>query len=158
MGGGYRTIESVEAALSAGADRVMVGTAALSPTFLRAAAPRFAEALVVAIDVRDGLVAVEGWVRSSELGPVELARRCADAGVRRLLVTSTRRDGSLAGPDLDLVASVVPCGVPLIAAGGVSSIADLLALRELGCEGAIAGSAILRGQFTLPEALAALGA
>jgi phosphoribosylformimino-5-aminoimidazole carboxamide ribonucleotide (ProFAR) isomerase len=101
-------------------------------------------------------VAVEGWVRSSELGPVELAERCAGAGVRRLLVTSTRRDGSLAGPDLELVAAVVPCGIPVIAAGGVSTIADILALRDLGCEGAIAGSAILRGQFTLPEALAAL--
>jgi phosphoribosylformimino-5-aminoimidazole carboxamide ribotide isomerase len=157
VGGGYRTLETIEGALIAGADRVMVGTAALSPTFLASAAPRFGEGLLVAIDVRDGLVAVEGWVRASELAPTELAERCAEVGVRRLLVTSTRRDGSLAGPDLELMASVVPCGVPVIAAGGVSSITDLLALRDLGCEGAVAGSAILRGRFTLPEALAALG-
>jgi phosphoribosylformimino-5-aminoimidazole carboxamide ribotide isomerase len=157
VGGGYRTLESIDAALTTGADRVMVGTAALSPDFLAQAAPRFGEGLVVAVDVRDGRVATEGWVRASDIGPVELAERCGDAGVRRLLVTSTRRDGSLAGPDLELVASVVPCGIPVIAAGGVSSLADLLALRDLGCEGAIAGSAILRGQFTLPEALAAIG-
>ena len=158
VGGGYRTVEALEAALAAGADRVMVGTAALSSAFVAAATSSVGSALVVAVDVRDGKVAVEGWTRSSELTAAELARRCADAGVARLLVTATSRDGSLAGPDLDLLAQVLPVGLPVMAAGGIASTADLVALQELGCEAAITGSALLAGRFTLPEARAALAA
>jgi phosphoribosylformimino-5-aminoimidazole carboxamide ribonucleotide (ProFAR) isomerase len=89
------------------------------------------------------------------LTPEELARRCADAGVHRLLVTNTRRDGSLAGPDLELLGRVIAASkLPVVAAGGVASLADLEALRDLGCEGAIAGAALWSGRFTLPEALA----
>ena len=156
VGGGYRTIDSIAAALAAGADRVMVGTAALSPSFLAEAVTRFAERLVVAIDVRNGEVAVDGWTRASGTTAVLLARDCAAAGVTRLLVTSTARDGSLAGPDVELLAEVLPIGLPLIAAGGISSIEDLLAVREMGCEAAVAGSALLSGRFTLADALATL--
>ncbi len=155
VGGGYRTLDAVAAAIAAGADRVIVGTAALSPVFVADAASRFGDALVVAIDVRDGVVAVDGWTRASDLTAAGLARRCSEAGVVRLLVTSTARDGSLAGPDLDLLGEVLPSGVPVIAAGGISSLADLLAVRDTGCEGAVAGSALLRGRFTLAEAAAA---
>ena len=158
VGGGYRTLDALEAALEAGADRVMVGTAALSPGFLSAAASRIGAALVVAIDVTEGRVAVDGWTRSSGFTAVELARRCAEAGVARLLVTSTSRDGSLAGPDLDLLARVLPIGLPIVAAGGIASTADLVALQELGCEAAVTGSALLAGRFTLAEARAALAA
>jgi phosphoribosylformimino-5-aminoimidazole carboxamide ribotide isomerase len=156
VGGGYRTLDALDAALAAGANRVMVGTAALSVTFLREAAARLGDALVVAVDVRDGRVAVEGWTRESELTAPELARQCAEAGVSRLLVTATSRDGSLAGPDLDLLAQVLPVGLPVVAAGGISSTADLVALQELGCEAAVTGSALLAGRFTLAEARAAL--
>lgn len=156
VGGGYRTLEALEAALAAGADRVMVGTAALSPPFLARAAASLGTALVVAVDVQDGRVAVEGWTRASDLTAPELARRCAEAGVARLLVTATSRDGSLAGPDLDLLAQVLPVGLPVIAAGGIASTADLVALQELGCEAAVTGSALLAGRFTLAEAHAAL--
>jgi phosphoribosylformimino-5-aminoimidazole carboxamide ribotide isomerase len=156
VGGGYRTLDALDAALAAGADRVMVGTAALSVAFLREAAARLGDALVVAVDVRDGRVAVEGWTRESELTAPELARQCAEAGVSRLLVTATSRDGSLAGPDLDLLAQVLPVGLPVVAAGGISSTADLVALQELGCEAAVTGSALLAGRFTLAGARAAL--
>ncbi len=156
VGGGYRNVAAIEAALAAGAARVMVGTAALSPSFLADAAARFGERLVVAVDARDGRVAVEGWTRGSDLSPAELAARCAEAGVQRLLVTSTHRDGSLSGPDLALLDEILPCGLPVLAAGGVASLDDLLALRDAGCEGAVAGSALWRGRFTLPEALAAV--
>lgn len=156
VGGGYRTIEALEAALAAGADRVMVGTAALSPTFVASATSSVGSALVVAVDVQDGKVAVEGWTRSSELTAVELARRCAETGVARLLVTATSRDGSLAGPDLDLLDQVLAVGLPVMAAGGIASTADLVALQELGCEAAITGSALLAGRFTLPGARSAL--
>jgi phosphoribosylformimino-5-aminoimidazole carboxamide ribotide isomerase len=156
VGGGYRSSATIESALAAGADRVMVGTAALEPVFLEAAAKRFADALIVAVDVHDGRVAVEGWTSSTDVTASELASRCASSGARRLLVTSTTRDGSLAGPDLALLSEVLPAGLPVVAAGGVASLDDLRALRDLGCEAAIAGSALLAGRFTLPDALAAL--
>ena len=156
VGGGYRSLDAVDAALGAGADRVMVGTAALVEGFLERAAGRFGAALVVAVDVRDDRVATDGWTRSSRTTAAQLASRCAAAGVRRLLVTSATRDGSLAGPDLALLEQVLPAGVPVLAAGGIASIADLAALRALGCEGAVTGSALLAGRFTLPDALAAL--
>jgi phosphoribosylformimino-5-aminoimidazole carboxamide ribotide isomerase len=156
VGGGYRSSATIESALAAGAARVMVGTAAFEPGFLEEAAKRFAEGVVVAVDVRDGRVTVEGWTSSTDVTAFELASRCASSGARRLLVTSTTRDGSLAGPDLALLSEILPVGLPVIAAGGVASLDDLRALRDLGCEAAIAGSALLAGRFTLPEALAAL--
>lgn len=159
VGGGYRTSAVIEAALEAGAARVMVGTAAASPEFLSSAAADFGEGLVVAIDARDGKVALRGWTELSELAATDLGRACAEAGVRRLLVTSTRRDGSLAGPDLELVRSLNEAtSLPVIAAGGVATIDDLCALRDSGCEGAIAGSAIWAGRFTLADAERALAA
>jgi phosphoribosylformimino-5-aminoimidazole carboxamide ribotide isomerase len=158
VGGGYRTAEAVAQALAVGAERVMVGTAALTPGFLEQAAARFGEQLVVAVDVRDGAVVVDGWVRVSDVTPSELAARCAEIGVRRLLVTSASRDGSLGGPDLDLLSDVIPAGIPVLAAGGVATIDHLVALRDAGCEGAVVGSALLAGRFTLAQALAALAA
>ncbi|MGL6279974.1 MAG: HisA/HisF-related TIM barrel protein [Gaiella sp.] len=156
VGGGYRTLDAIEAAVAAGADRVMVGTAALDEVFLAEAVARVGQALVVAVDARDGRVATDGWTRLAELTPAELARRCAVAGVARLLVTSAARDGSLAGPDLPLLASIVPVGLPVLAAGGISSVDDLLALRAAGCAGAVCGSALLAGRFTLADARSAL--
>ncbi|MBA2463267.1 MAG: 1-(5-phosphoribosyl)-5-[(5-phosphoribosylamino)methylideneamino] imidazole-4-carboxamide isomerase [Actinobacteria bacterium] len=153
VGGGYRSVETIEAGLAAGATRVLVGTAALSPGFLDDATARFGESLVVAIDARDGRVEVDGWTKSADVSPTELARRCAQAGVARLLVTSTRRDGSLAGPDLELLEEVLAAStLPVVAAGGISSLDDLRAVRELGCEGAVAGSALLQGRFSLADA------
>jgi phosphoribosylformimino-5-aminoimidazole carboxamide ribotide isomerase len=156
VGGGLRSLSAIEHALDAGADRVIVGTAALDDRWLGKALSRFAEALIVAVDVRGGRVAFDGWRRVAKADPVAFARRCADAGVHRLLVTATARDGSLEGPDLGLLAPVIDVGVPVLAAGGVGTIADVHALRDIGCEGAVVGSALLRGRFRLREALASL--
>jgi phosphoribosylformimino-5-aminoimidazole carboxamide ribotide isomerase len=156
VGGGYRTAGEVEAALAAGASRVMVGTSALSPDFLRDAAARFGEHLVVAVDARDGLVVAEGWTTTSTLPAIELAQACADAGVRRLLVTSASRDGSLAGPDLELLrATIEASGLPVLAAGGIASLADVLRLHEIGCAGAVLGSALWSGRIRLADAISA---
>ena len=152
VGGGLRSAEAVEEALAAGAARAIVGTAAL--TALEALAGRFGEQLVVAVDVRDGHVVADGWTRETEMSVAELARRCVGVGVRRLLVTSTRRDGSLTGPDLPLLAEVLEAGLPVLAAGGIASLADLGRLRDLGCEGAIVGTALWTDRFTLEEAVA----
>jgi phosphoribosylformimino-5-aminoimidazole carboxamide ribotide isomerase len=156
VGGGYRTLEAIESALRAGASRVMVGTAALAPGFVEDAIARFGDALVIAIDVRNGRVAVDGWTQTSNVSAHELATRCAKLGAPRLLVTSTARDGSLAGPDLALLRTLLPAGLPVLAAGGISALDDLRAVRDAGCEGAIVGSALLAGRFTLEEALTAV--
>jgi phosphoribosylformimino-5-aminoimidazole carboxamide ribotide isomerase len=154
VGGGYRTIASVSAALAAGAARVIVGTAALDRVFLGQAVERFGSRLVVAVDARNGGVAREGWVQTTALAPAELARRCADAGVARLLVTSTSRDGSLAGPDLELLAGVLEAsGLRVLAAGGIASLDDLSEIRRLGCEGAVLGSAVWSGRVRLKDAV-----
>jgi phosphoribosylformimino-5-aminoimidazole carboxamide ribotide isomerase len=153
VGGGYRNLDSIQDALAAGAARVLVGTAALKTDFLAAAADRFGDQLAVAIDARDGTVTVDGWTRSGEVTPGELARRCATAGIGRVLVTSAQRDGTLSGPDVPLLEGVLEAGLPVIAAGGIATLDDLQALRALGCEGAVAGSAIWLDRFTLSEAL-----
>jgi phosphoribosylformimino-5-aminoimidazole carboxamide ribotide isomerase len=153
VGGGLRSVETIRAVLGAGATRVIVGTGALDA--VEELAARFGELLVIAVDARDGNVVVEGWETATDVTPRELARRCADAGVRRLLVTSARRDGSLAGPDLPLLAEVLEAGLPVLAAGGIAELDDLRQIRELGCEGAIVGSALWSGRFSLREAQAA---
>jgi phosphoribosylformimino-5-aminoimidazole carboxamide ribotide isomerase len=153
-GGGHRSLAAIDGALAAGAARVMVGTAALSPAFVREAVERFGDRLVIAVDARDGHVLAEGWTKTSSLAAHDLARACADAGARRLLVTSTVRDGSLAGPDLELLGDVIEAsGLPVLAAGGIASLDDLDRLRELGCEGAILGSALWSGRIRLGDAL-----
>ena len=153
VGGGYRSLDSILDALAAGAARVLVGTAALEEEFLSAAAARFDDRIAVAIDARHGSVTVNGWTSSSELTPGELARRCAAAGIRRVLVTSAQRDGTLSGQDIPLLENVLEAGLPVIAAGGIATLDDLRVLRDLGCEGAVTGSAIWLDRFTLVEAL-----
>jgi len=154
VGGGYRTPEAIESALAAGAARVMVGTAALDPGFLAAAVERLGDRLVVAVDARDGHVVADGWTSETSLSATELARRCADGGVARLLVTSASRDGLLAGPDFGLLGDVIGASsLPVLAAGGVASLDDLVRLRELGCAGAVLGSALWSGRVSLADAL-----
>ena len=153
VGGGYRSLDSIDAALAAGAARVLVGTAALESEFLSAAAARFGDRVAVAVDARGDTVTVNGWTRSAQLTPRELARRCVAAGIRRVLVTSAQRDGTLSGPDLGLLESVLEAGLPVIAAGGIAALDDLHAVRRLGCEGAVAGSAIWLHRFTLADAV-----
>jgi phosphoribosylformimino-5-aminoimidazole carboxamide ribotide isomerase len=150
--GGIRSLADAERLLSSGAARVAVGTAAVADA---RALRRFARALggrlVVAVDVRGGRVAARGWTHETGLGPEELARRCADAGVERLLCTAIDRDGTLSGPDLRLLRRVVEAsGLPVLAAGGIRSGEDLAAVERAGCEGAVVGRALLDGSM-VPE-------
>jgi phosphoribosylformimino-5-aminoimidazole carboxamide ribotide isomerase len=149
--GGIRSLADAQALLDVGAARVVAGTAALdSPRALVELAAAFEERLVVALDARDGRVAVAGWSRVTELAPDEFAERCAEAGVRRLLCTAIERDGTLAGPDLDLLGRVRErSGLPVLAAGGIRSQEDVDALAALGLEGAVVGRALLEGTITL---------
>lgn len=155
--GGIRSIGDAERLLDAGAARVVVGTAAFSD---EGALVRFAEALgdrlVVAVDVRDGNVAVGGWTRTTSVTAEQAAERCRSAGVSRILCTAIERDGTLGGPDIELLTRVCArAGVAVLAAGGVRSEDDLTAIATAGCEGAIVGRALLEGR--LPLSLLASG-
>ncbi len=158
LSGGIRDDESLAAALATGCARVNLGTAALeSPDWVRAAIARHGEQIAVGLDVRGSTLAARGW--TSEGGDLyqTLARLDAD-GCARYVLTDVHRDGTLTGPNLDLLRSV--CAAtdrPVIASGGVSTLADLrqlAGLRGIGVEGAIVGKALYAGAFTLPEALA----
>jgi len=149
--GGIRSPADAEQLLAAGVARVVVGTAALAePEALEHLAAELGDRLVVAIDVRGGRVAVRGWLEDSGLDAAEVARRCAEAGVSRILCTAIERDGMLAGPDLDLLREVSDAsGLPVLAAGGIRSESDLAAVAAVGCEGAVVGRALLDGSLPL---------
>lgn len=149
--GGIRSPADAHTLLGAGAARVVVGTAALaSPSAAEELADELGERLVVAVDSREGQVAVAGWSRLTALAPETLAERCAAAGVRRLLCTAIDRDGTMAGPDLALLGRVREAfGPAVLAAGGIRSEEDLDALAAIGLEGAVVGRALLEGAITL---------
>ena len=151
--GGIRSLADAQALLAAGAARVVVGTAALADEdALGQFAGELGDRLVVAVDARDGRVAVAGWTRTTDLTPEDLAERCAVAGVTRLLCTAIDRDGTMGGPDLALLGRVRErSGLAVLAAGGIRSEEDLNALAELGLEGAVVGRALLEGAISLPR-------
>jgi phosphoribosylformimino-5-aminoimidazole carboxamide ribotide isomerase len=145
--GGVRSVADAEALVHAGADRVVVGTAAW--TLHDELVASLGERLVVAIDVRDGTVQTRGWTEGS-LGLDEAVARCVAAGVPRLLCTAIDRDGTLRGPDTRLVSHVVErSALPVLAAGGIRSDADVDALEGIGAEGAIVGRALLERKLSL---------
>ena len=138
--GGIRSLDDARALLDAGADRVIVGTAAFPDP---APWAELGERVVVALDVRDGQVRTTGWTEVAGLSVDDAARRCADAGIGRVLCTAIDRDGTLAGPDLELTRSVAGSGLRVLAAGGVRSPADVAALAEAGAVAAVLGRALL---------------
>ncbi len=162
FGGGLRTMDAIQAALDAGARWVILGTVAVrSPDLLAAALERFGDAIIVAIDARDGMVAIEGWQEATQISAVELAKRMERAGVQRLLCTDIASDGVLRGPNLaglERIARAV--SVAIIASGGVSSLEDIRALRRLeplGIIGCVVGRALYDGRLNLREAIRAAG-
>src|SRR4051794_12071328 len=158
LSGGIRDDETLEAALKTGAARVNIGTAALeAPDWVRAAIARHGDRIAVGLDVRGTTLAARGWTQDGgELFEV-VARLDAD-GCARYVVTDVKRDGTLTGPNLELLRSVTAATArPVIASGGVSSLEDLTAIATVpGVEGAIVGKALYAGAFTLPEALDAV--
>jgi 1-(5-phosphoribosyl)-5-[(5-phosphoribosylamino)methylideneamino] imidazole-4-carboxamide isomerase/N-(5'phosphoribosyl)anthranilate isomerase len=156
LSGGIRDDASLDAALATGAARVNVGTAALEdPEWVRRAIARVGDRIAVGLDVRGTTLSARGWTRDGgELYEV-LARLDAD-GCARYVLTDVRRDGTLTGPNVELLEAVTRAtDRPVIASGGVSTLADLEAIAAIpGVEGAIVGKALYAGAFTLPEALA----
>ena len=159
LGGGIRERAAIDAWLDLGIDRVVLGTVALrNPDLVRRAAADHPGRIVVGIDGKDGKVAVEGWAEVSEIGVVELAHRFADAGVAAIVATDIARDGAMMGIDADALADFAKeVGIPVVASGGVSSLADVEALKAHerdGIAGAIIGRALYDGSIDPKAAIA----
>jgi phosphoribosylformimino-5-aminoimidazole carboxamide ribotide isomerase len=163
LGGGVRDIKTVAGWLEAGVTRVIVGTAAVKdPGFVREAARLFPGRVAVGVDAREGRVAVEGWAESSTLSAVELGRRFEDAGVAAIIYTDISRDGALQGLNIEATIALADAiEIPVIASGGLASIADVRRLLAPDCAklaGAIAGRALYDGRLDAREALALIRA
>jgi phosphoribosylformimino-5-aminoimidazole carboxamide ribotide isomerase len=161
-GGGVRSAESAGALLGSGVARVVVGTAAVEqPDLVGELCAMHPGQVAVGLDARGRDVAVRGWQESAGADLVDLAARFDDAGASALVVTEIGRDGMLGGPDVDQLSAVLGATtVPVIASGGVATLADLARLRDLrvherALAGAIVGTALYEGRFTVEEALAA---
>jgi len=156
LGGGVRDEATVGRLLDIGVGRVIVGTVAVEqPELVERLCRRFGEAIVVGIDARDGHIATHGWQVGTKVTALELGQRMADVGVRRLIYTDIKRDGTLSEPNFEGVAEMIDgVSVAVIAAGGISSLTHLRKLEELGVEGAIVGKALYTGDINLREALA----
>jgi phosphoribosylformimino-5-aminoimidazole carboxamide ribotide isomerase len=159
LGGGVRHVETIEALLKAGIERVILGTAAVEdPGLVARACLRFRDSIIVAIDARDGMVATRGWVKNTGRTAVALAGEMALAGVRRFLYTDITRDGTLTEPNFTAISGLIEAiRLPVIAAGGVASIEHLKMLARLGAEGAVVGRALYTGDINLKQALAEIG-
>jgi phosphoribosylformimino-5-aminoimidazole carboxamide ribotide isomerase len=155
LGGGIRSLAAVEEWLALGVDRVVLGTAALrDPGLVRTAAARFPGRIGVGIDARDGRVAVEGWLETSETDVISLARRFEDAGVAAIVHTDIARDGTGAGPNLAASVELARAvEMPVIASGGVGSLDDVRAACGRGLAGLIVGKALYQGTVNLAQAL-----
>jgi phosphoribosylformimino-5-aminoimidazole carboxamide ribotide isomerase len=159
IGGGIRTVAIAESWLEAGADRVVIGTAAVNdPEMVREVCQRRGnQRVVVAVDAMDGKVAVQGWTQASAMTVLDLARQMASIGVARLLYTDIARDGMLVGPDVETNALLAnETGLAVLASGGVSSVEDIRRLVETGVEGVVVGRALYTGAVDLAEAIAAV--
>lgn len=159
VGGGIRTVERAGALLGVGADRVIFGTAALEqPDVVAEACRRFPGRVAIGIDAREGRVAVKGWLETSDVTAVELARRFADIGAACIIYTDIERDGTQQGVNIAATRALAEgVGIPVIASGGVGSLADIEALlpcEPAGVVGCIVGRALYTGAVSLPEAIA----
>ncbi len=157
IAGGVRTLDAVQAWLDTGADRVILGTAAVrDPEMAAEASRRHGERIVVSIDAREGVVAVEGWREETKLQAESFLQKLAALGVPRFVYTDINRDAMLDSPNYEMIEAMVGATErPLIAAGGVASVENLTRLSELGVEGAIIGLALYDGRVDLREAIAA---
>ncbi|MFN6978751.1 MAG: HisA/HisF-related TIM barrel protein, partial [Gemmobacter sp.] len=159
LGGGIRDMATVEGWLAQGVARVILGTAAVeNPGLVRDAARAFPGRIAVGIDARGGRVATRGWAEVTDMEATDLARRFEDAGVAAVIYTDIDRDGAMAGPNVAATERLArTVAIPVIASGGVSSMADLMALRATQViAGAISGRALYEGAIDLAAALAAL--
>lgn len=158
LGGGIRDLATIEAYLAMGISRVIIGTAAQrNPELVKEACSKFPGQIVVGIDAKNGLVAVQGWAEVTDLSAVELAKKFEGYGVAAIVYTDISRDGMLQGPNIEATRALAEAiSIPVIASGGISSLADiqnLIAVEQSGIAGAITGKAIYSGAIDLAEAI-----
>ncbi|MBF9037210.1 1-(5-phosphoribosyl)-5-[(5-phosphoribosylamino)methylideneamino]imidazole-4-carboxamide isomerase [Rhodobacterales bacterium LSUCC0246] len=159
LGGGIRDMATIEMWLTRGISRVILGTVAVeNPDLVREAARQFPNQIAVGLDAREGRVATRGWAEETDIMMTDLAKSFQDAGVAAIIYTDINRDGAMAGPNIEATEALARATtLPVIASGGVSSFADLIALRDTGViAGAISGRALYDGALDLTAALAAL--
>jgi len=159
LGGGVRSRETAAAYLDAGVARVVIGSLAIEhPDLLESLAAEFPHRIVLGLDARDGLVATRGWLETSTLRAVDVARRHAALPLAAIVYTDIARDGMLSGPNLRALGEMIAAtSLPVVASGGVSCAADVRRIAEAGAAGCIVGRALYDGKITLAEALHAAG-
>lgn len=159
LGGGIRSLETVGRYLAAGVDRVVVGSVAIeSPELLTEMAAAFPGRIVLGLDARDGRVAVRGWLETSPLQALDVARRHAGLPLAAIVFTDIATDGMLSGPNLPALAAMVQAvPLPIVASGGIASAADIRHVAATGAAGCIVGRALYEGAVTLPAAVEAAG-
>jgi len=158
LGGGIRKLETIEQVLKAGVERVILGTAAVEmPKLIEEACRKFSESIIVSIDAQQGLIATHGWRRITELQAIEFAKSMVQLGVKRFIYTDISRDGTLTEPNFTAITELIDAiKLPIIAAGGNSSLTHLKILKQLGAEGAIIGRALYTGDINLKQVLATI--
>lgn len=158
LGGGIRDMDTIEALLDIGVEKVILGTAALkSPDLVRQAVGRYPGNIVIGIDARDGYVAVEGWQKTSSVKALNLAKNMESLGVKTVVFTDIWRDGMLQGPNFSGIAEIIEnTSLEVIASGGISRMEHLLKLKKMGASGAIVGKALYTGDISLGESISAL--
>ena len=155
VGGGIRTMEAIEAYLSCGVKRVILGTAALEDeTFLKAALTRYGNQIAVGVDCKDGFVCVRGWLSESQVNYIEFAKHLEALGVLTLIVTDIKTDGTLQGPNLTMLKALrSQVSLQIIASGGIRDLQNLRDLKAIGMDGAIMGKAIYANTIDLEAAV-----
>ena len=159
VGGGIRDMDTAERLLDFGVDRVVLGTAAVEdPGLVEGLCQEHgSDRVVIAVDARDGLVAIKGWAEGTEVAAQELVRRMESLGVRRYIYTDINRDGTLSQPNFEAIENLVGgTSHPILASGGISSIAHVLRLTAIGVEGAILGKSLYTGDLDLGAAIEAV--
>ena len=156
-GGGIRSISDIEAKLECGISRVIIGTKAVSDAdFVKEAVKRYGDKIVIGIDAKDGMAAIEGWEKTSEYRAVEFAKKMEEIGVKTIIYTDIATDGTLMGPNVDAMREMVNnTNMDIIASGGIGNIEHIKALIPTGVEGVITGRALYTGNINLCDAIKA---
>lgn len=158
LGGGIRDMDTIEALLDIGVEKVILGTAALkSPDLVRQAVEKYPCNIVIGIDARDGYVAVEGWQKTSGVKALNLAKQMESLGIKTVVFTDIWRDGMLQGPNFSGIVEIIEnTSLEIIASGGISRMEHLLKLKKMGASGAIVGKALYTGDISLEESISVL--
>jgi len=157
LGGGIRDLETIKQLLKAGIERIILGTAAVEdPQLVKEACRSFRESIIVSVDAHEGNIAIHGWREKTGLKAAEFIKSMIELGARRFIYTDISRDGTLTEPDFSAIFELVDAfRLPIIAAGGISSLDHIKMLQRLGVEGAIIGKALYTGDIKLKQAIAA---